>query len=135
MRTRLLAAVAAVALGLSACSDVEEAARKGQELIDLTVEKVKNFDWSKLDEFAGTRLADNASVQELVRAMPSGEDIASIDVSTTEGKLVITYNDDVAEIDPALLEETMSEVSGHAKDFIGGLSDVEFKVGDKTYSF
>ena len=135
MRTRLTAVLAALALGLAACGGAEEAARRGQELIDLTVERIQNFDWPGLREFADTALADISAVEELLRAMPSGEDIASIDVSTFEGTLVTTYRDSVMKIDPILLDETMSSVADHAKDLIDGLSEVQFKVGDTTYRF
>lgn len=129
-------------VSLTACSQADEAidhgreiVSRGQELVDLTVEKVKNFDFSQLQEYADTKLNDLPGITELMEAMPSGDDIRSIDVNKEDGKLVITYKDSATEVDTAVLDETMKRVSDEAKNLIDGLKSVEFHVGDEVYSF
>jgi len=108
---------------------------EARDLGELTVEQVRGFDWSALDRYEGVFLGDNSRVTELLRSMPSGPDMESFAIRGDEGTLVVEYGDRAAEVDPAVLRETMSEVAAQAKERVRNLETVEFHVGDEVYTF
>ncbi|MCT2089787.1 DUF4825 domain-containing protein [Micrococcus terreus] len=158
MKQMIKAAGAAVvlAVALTGCTAVDEARNtldQAQEKVDdaqayvesvreevghatdLTLEELQSFDFSRLDEDAGTFLGDNSKVVEFMRSMPSGQDMQNFEVKGSEGTLVVNYGNQVLEADPAVLQQTMEEISAQAKEHIQNLETVEFRVGENTYTF
>jgi hypothetical protein len=148
-RLRTVGATVLFTVALAGCAQVEEirgqadevTARAEQlwtearEMGDLTVEQVRDFDWSSLAEYEGIVLGDNSKVTEFFRSMPSGPDMESFEIKGEEGKLVVNYGEQAAEVDPAVLQETMEQVSAQAKERVQNLEAVEFRVGERTYTF
>lgn len=149
--SRFQAAGAAVllAMSLAGCAQAEEIRGQAEDLTaqaeqlwtearqlgDLTVEQVQDFDWSSLAEYEGIFLGDNSKVTEFFRSMPSGPDMESFQIKGDEGKLVVNYGEQAAEVDPAVLQETMEQVAAQAKERVQNLETVEFRVGDEVYTF
>lgn len=104
-RRRLAGAAVLLALALSGCSTGEEV-RGGAE-----------------------------QVTEFLRSMPSGPDLESFEITGDEGTLVLHYGERATEVDPAVLRETMEQVAAQAKERAQNLQSVEFRVGDRTYTF
>ena len=86
------------------------------------------------DEEAG---ADHAAevVEDLTRSLPSGSDIVDVEALREDGKVVIEYGQSLLEADPQVLEDTMREAADRARDAIPDLEDVEFRVGDRTFTY
>ncbi|HRO29436.1 MULTISPECIES: DUF4825 domain-containing protein [Micrococcaceae] len=148
-RRRAAGAAVLLMMSLAGCAQVEEITNQAGEVTaqaerlwtearqmgDLTVEQVRDFDWSSLSGFDGILLGDNSRVTEFFRSMPSGPDMESFEIKGDEGTLVVHYGEQVAEVDPAVLQETMEQVAAEAKERVQNLDTVEFRVGERTYTF
>ncbi len=148
-RLRAAGAAVLITVSLAGCAQAEQIRGQAEEITgqaeqlwtearelgDLTVEQVQGFDWSSLAEYEGIFLGDNSKVAEFFRSMPSGPDMESLEIKGDEGKLVVHYGEQAAEVDPAVLQETMEQVAVQAKERVQNLETVEFRVGDRTYTF
>lgn len=142
-RPLVLLAAAGLALGgLTGCAQIDELTGKAEEaraslqgLEEMSRQTLDEFDWSRLDEYKGTWLGDNSKVAEMFRQMPGAEDIQDSHIKGDQGVLEVRYKDEALKADPAVLEETLREQAEKAKQRIENLQKVEFKVGDKTYTF
>ena len=153
---RAAGAALALAVGLTGCSALNEAQStmdQAQQKVDdaqaylermqqdvghlteFSVQDLQDFDFGRLVEYAGTYLGDNSTVIEFMRSMPSGQDIESFQIQGDQGKLTVNYGDQALEADPAVLQQTMEEVAAQAKEHVQNLKTVEFRVGEKTYTF
>ena len=79
--------------------------------------------------------AEVAKVEDMFRNMPGAEGLQDVSVQQDEGALEVTYGEESLRADPAVLEETLREQAEQAKQRLDELKTVEFKVGDKTYTF
>ena len=61
--------------------------------------------------------------------------IVDVEALREDGKVVIEYGRSALEADPQVLEDTMREAADRARDAIPDLEDVEFRVGDRTFTF
>jgi outer membrane murein-binding lipoprotein Lpp len=148
-RLRAAGAAVLVTVSLAGCAQAEQFRGQAEEITgqaeqlwtearelgDLTVDQVQGFDWSSLAEYEGIFLGDNSKVTEFFRSMPSGPDMESFEIKGDEGKLVVHYGEQATEVDPAVLQETMEQVAAQAKERVQNLETVEFRVGDRTYTF
>lgn len=131
-----------LALSLVGCTEIQGArdqvsdvVGQAQELSELTRQQVENFDWSSLDQYEGILLGDNSQVIEFFRSMPSGPNMENFEIKGDQGKLVVNYDDQAVEVDPAVLQKTMEDVAAEAKERVQNLETVEFTVGERTYTF
>lgn len=156
-RPLVLAAAAALALGgLTGCAQIEEITGQSEELQghasdlsamaeearaslqgleDLSRAQLESFDWSALDQYRGTWFGDEAKVEDMFQNMPGAEGLQDVSVKQDQGALEVTYGEESLRADPAVLEETLREQAEQAKQRLDELKTVEFKVGDKTYTF
>jgi Domain of unknown function (DUF4825) len=148
-RLQAAGAVVLLSVSLAGCAQAEEIRGQAEDITaqaeqlwtearqlgDLTVEQVQGFDWSSLAEYEGIFLGDNSRVVQFFRSMPSGPDMESFAIRGDEGKLIVNYGDQATEVDPAVLQETMEQVAAQAKERVQNLETVEFRVGDRTYTF
>lgn len=127
----------ALAASLAACSqeDIDRAFDEVDRVREITVEKIQEFDFSKLEEYANTYLGDNSKVVELLRSMPTGADMESFEIKQENGTLIVNYKDDAVVLDPAAFETAMQEISDEAKKLVTNLENVEFNFDGKTYKF
>ncbi|HEY4614661.1 MAG TPA: hypothetical protein VIG75_04290 [Citricoccus sp.] len=150
-RARVLATALVLVLGLAltGCATVEQArgsadrigeqagqlATEARRLGELSASELQDVDVDGLREQGEVWLGDNASVTALLRSMPSGPDMESFRIVGEEGRLVVTYGDHAAEVDPAVLDAAMRQVADRAKDHVRNLETVEFRVGERSYTF
>ena len=138
-----LAAAAALSLGtVTGCAQIDELTGHADEaraslqgLEEMSRQTLDSFDWSALDEYTGTWLGDNSKVAEMFRSMPGAEDIKDFHIKGDQGVLEVRYGDEALKADPAVLEQTLREQAAQAKERIKNLDKVEFRVGDRTYTF
>ena len=74
-------------------------------------------------------------VEDLTRSLPSGSDIVDVEALREDGKVVIEYGQSLLDADPQVLEDTMREAAERARNAIPDLKDVEFRVGDRTFTY
>lgn len=156
-RPLVLAAAAALTLGgLTGCAQIEELTGQSEELQghasdlsamadearaslqgleELSRAQLDSFDWSALDQWRGTWFGDEAKVEDMFRNMPGAEGLQDVSVQQDEGALEVTYGEESLRADPAVLEETLREQAEQAKQRLDELKTLEFRVGDRTYTF
>ncbi|OFR90134.1 hypothetical protein HMPREF2863_07535 [Micrococcus sp. HMSC067E09] len=138
----LAAAALAVGGGLTGCAQIDQLTDRADEaraslqgLEEMSRQTLEQFDWSSLDEYRGTWLGDASEVTEMFRRMPGAEDIQDFHIKGDQGVLEVRYKDEALKADPAVLEQTLREQAEQARQRIRNLEQVEFKVGDETYTF
>jgi len=147
-----LATLAALALAASGCavddgetraalqSAEDRLAQAEDRISELEADASDRVDLGQLRQEAEGALeeADQRAaevVEDLTRSLPSGSDIVDVEALREDGKVVIEYGRSALEADPQVLEDTMREAAEQARNAIPNLEDVEFRVGDRTFTF
>ena len=119
---------AIAANGRAALSMLQEDAAFDVVLMDLQMPVMNGFEAT-----AAIRAAE--VVEDLTRSLPSGSDIVDVEALREDGKVVIEFGQSLLEADPQVLEDTMRAAAARARDAIPDLEDVEFRVGDRTFTY
>lgn len=147
-----LATLAALALAASGCavddgetraalqSAEDRLAQAEDRISELEADASDRVDLGQLRQEAEGALAEADQraaevVEDLTRSLPSGSDIVDVEALREDGKVVIEYGRSVLEADPQVLEDTMREAAEQARSAIPDLKDVEFRVGDRTFTY
>lgn len=147
-----LATLAALALSASGCavddgetraalqSAEDRLAQAEDRISELEADASERVDLGQLRQEAEGALeeADQRAaevVEDLTRSLPSGSDIVDVEALREDGKVVIEYGRSALEADPQVLEDTMREAAEQARNAIPDLKDVEFRVGDRTFTY
>ena len=62
-------------------------------------------------------------------------DVVDVEAVKDQGKVIVDYAEDALPQDPQELERTLREAAEKAKRSVPDLEDVEFRVGDRTFTF
>lgn len=150
-----IAAVVALALTLSGCAAddsetqaalesanerISRAEQRIQELEDEADRRVDLPDLRQRAEDALSGLGDasedaQTTADELVSSLPSVDDVVDVEAMKEEGRVIVDYADDVLSADPAELEGQLRDAAERAKESMPDLKDVEFRVGDRAFTF
>lgn len=125
-----LATLAALALAASGCAvddgETRAALQSAEDRLAQAEDRISELE-------ADQRAAE--VVEDLTRSLPSGSDIVDVEALREDGKVVIEYGRSALEADPQVLEDTMREAAEQARNAIPDLKDVEFRVGDRTFTY
>ena len=111
---------------------VEELRGRAEPLREVTEQDLRDLELPRIE---GLDLGAPDAVRELLRTLPSGPDMIDVDAVREDGRVIVRYAESALQADPEILEQTMREVAGQARSALPDLREVEFRVGDRTFTF
>lgn len=111
---------------------LEDLRSRAEPLRELTEQDLRDIELPRIE---GLDLDAQGAVEDLLRSLPSGPDMADVEAVREDGRVIVEYAESALEADPQVLEDTMREVADQARNAIPDLTEVEFRVGDRTFTF
>lgn len=111
---------------------LEDLRGRAEPLREITEQDLRDIELPRIE---GLDLDAEGAVEDLMKSLPSGPDMAEVEALREEGRVIIDYAESALEADPQVLEDTMREVAEQARNALPDVTDVEFRVGDRTFTF
>lgn len=122
-------------LGGQADQALKDLQSRAEPLSELSVDQLKDVRLPELEGLPDLSLDAEGAVEDLMRGLPSGPDMADVEAVKDQGRVIVGYWKSALDADPAVLEQAMREAAEKAKESVPDLKDVEFRVGDQTFTF
>ena len=111
---------------------LEDLRGRAEPLREITEQDLREIELPRIE---GLDLDAQGAVEDLMKSLPSGPDMADVEAVREEGRVIVDYAESALEADPQVLEDTMREVADQARNALPDLKDVEFRVGDRTFTY
>lgn len=111
---------------------LEDLRGRAEPLREITEQDLRDLELPRIE---GLDLDAEAAVEDLMKSLPSGPDMADVEALREDGRVIVEYAESALEADPQVLEDTMREVAEQARRALPDLKDVEFRVGGQSFTF
>lgn len=83
----------------------------------------------------GLRAGAEGAARDAVDSLPQLPDAQSVEQAAEDGRMLVEYAQDALPQDPAELERALRDAADAVRDSVPGQGEVEFRVGDRSFTF